>query len=77
MEALLLIIKLPNKHRYNIFFDSKYARNTLTGRWSPKTNIDMVILARKIYQAATKTHHIKWTWVKGHSGNFGNDLADK
>jgi ribonuclease HI len=24
----------------------------------------------------TKNHEITWKWVKGHSGNYGNDKAD-
>ena len=25
----------------------------------------------------TKNHQITWKWVKGHSGNYGNDKADR
>ena len=25
----------------------------------------------------TDKHSIKWEWVKGHSGDYGNEIADK
>ncbi|MEO1956961.1 MAG: RNase H family protein, partial [Methylophilaceae bacterium] len=27
--------------------------------------------------ALTQTHTIEWVWVKGHSGNPGNERADE
>jgi ribonuclease HI len=26
---------------------------------------------------AAQKHEIAWNWVKGHSGNYGNEQADK
>lgn len=39
---------------------------------SPVKNQDLWIQLEKL----TLSHHIEWCWVKGHSGNPGNEAAD-
>ena len=37
---------------------------------------DVEIVAEMEDEAATQAHRIEWHWVKGHSGNVGNERAD-
>mgnify|MGYP001226181112 CR=1 FL=1 len=49
------------------------ARNWKTAAKKPVKNIDL-------WQALEETvekHDIKWCWVKGHSGHWGNERADQ
>lgn len=66
--------------------DSKYVLDGIT-RWvegwkrngwknASKQPVRNAELWHKLIDAAER-HEIEWHWVKGHSGNEGNDLADK
>ena len=66
--------------------DSKYVLDGIT-RWvegwkrngwknACKQPVRNAELWHKLIDAAER-HEIEWHWVKGHSGNEGNDLADK
>jgi len=66
-----------------IYSDSKYAINTLfvwSGKWllkkKKKKNMEFVIVFHnQLSEALFFQDHIRW--IKGHSGNRGNDLVDK
>ena len=66
--------------------DSKYVLQGITS-WMPdwkkrgwktaaKKPVKNVDLWQKL-DAATQKHEIEWVWVKGHSGDPGNELADQ
>ena len=68
-----------------LFTDSKYvmdginkwlpawkSRNWTTANKKPVKNRDLWELLDK----AVSKHNIEWNWVKGHSGNPGNEMAD-
>ena len=69
-----------------VYIDSVYVKDGLT-KWMPKwksngwkssskkpiKNDDLW----KILDGENKKHKVNWQWVKGHSGNEGNELADK
>ena len=71
--------------RVRLHTDSEYLRNGIT-RWStgwarknwrsstgdPVKNMD---LWRRVLDAA-KPHEIEWLWVRGHSGDTGNERVD-
>lgn len=48
-------------------------RGWLTANKSPVKNEDLWCRL----DAARTPHHIEWKWVKGHSGDQGNDRADQ
>jgi ribonuclease HI len=68
-----------------VYSDSQYVIKGITSwvaKWKlknwmikkqPVKNIDLW----QRLEAATLPHTIEWTWVKGHSGNAGNERADK
>ena len=69
-----------------IFTDSNYLKEGITSwinnweknNWktADKKNVKNVDLWRKL-KDLTKSKKIEWCWVKGHSDNPMNDLADK
>lgn len=48
-------------------------KNWQTAGKKPVKNVD---LWKRLDEAAT-VHSIEWVWVKGHSGNEGNEMADQ
>ena len=83
IEALK-VLKEPSDLTINS--DSKYVlsginewlpnwkkRNWKTASRKPVKNVDLW----QQLEALAQPHTIKWVWVKGHSGNVGNDRADE
>ncbi|MBV1875414.1 MAG: ribonuclease HI [Cycloclasticus sp.] len=83
IEALKLL-KQPSELTVNS--DSKYVlsginewlpnwkkRNWKTASRKPVKNVDLW----QQLDALAQPHAIKWVWVKGHSGNVGNERADE
>lgn len=83
IEALE-VLKRPSKVR--LFTDSEYLRKGITEwitgwkkrQWKnsagkPVKNVDLW----KRLDESTLPHDIEWRWVKGHSGDPGNERADQ
>lgn len=85
MAAINALKMLIEPCKVTLFTDSKYVIDGIT-KWvegwkrngwinaskKPVRNSD---LWHELI-AAAKDHEIEWTWVKGHSGNAGNERAD-
>ena len=69
-----------------VFTDSKYVmqgitewiKNWKTNHWKTSQkkdvkNKDLWVLLDSV----SSKHDIKWSWVKGHAGDYGNEIADK
>ena len=52
--------------------DSTYVINTMTKGWKRKANNDLWDQLDRL----VKNRDISWRWVRGHSGDRGNELAD-
>ena len=52
--------------------DSTYVINTMTKGWKRKANHDLWDQLDRL----VKSHNVSWRWVRGHSGDRGNELAD-
>ena len=85
MAAIMALETLSKACKVKLNTDSKYvlqgitewminwkARGWKTAAKKPVKNED---LWRRL-DMAIERHEIQWQWVKGHSGNAGNDLAD-
>lgn len=77
----LKIIKISSK--IDIYTDSIYLKNGITiwiSKWLNNNwnngKVKNVDLWLELYNLTNK-HDIKWHWVKGHSGDLYNELADK
>ncbi|PCJ29864.1 MAG: ribonuclease HI [Rickettsiales bacterium] len=77
---------LKKSCRVNLYTDSKYVQKGITewihnwqrNGWRKSDNkpVKNVELWQSLQQKIEK-HEINWCWVKGHSNNKGNDIADR
>ena len=85
--AIKALEALKRPSDVTIYTDSKYLQNGMTlwiKGWKKKwqkvgkelsdiKNVDLWIELDKLAQL----HNVKWEWVRGHSGNPGNERADQ
>lgn len=67
----------PKEAPVSLWFDSTYAQEAITGQTTPKENIALITTAREIWSRVSAIRKFEWCKVKAHSGNHGNDYADK
>ena len=86
LTAVIEALKyLKCKSNINLFTDSKYVmqgieewihnwkkNNWKTSKKEPVKNKELWIELDKL----VSLHNIQWKWVKGHSGDYGNERAD-
>ena len=69
-----------------VFTDSKYVmqgitewiKNWKTNHWKTSQKKDVKNKALWVLlDSVSAKHDIKWSWVKGHAGDYGNEIADK
>lgn len=76
MEMTAVIRALKDLHEYDSFIihsDSMYVINCAKGKWKRKKNIDLW----KEYDKYSKGKNIQWEWVRGHNGDFYNEMVDR
>ena len=76
MELLAVIIGLetfPYLTTFTVYSDSSYVINCATGKFQRKANQELW----KRYDDAAQHKNITFVKVKGHSGDYYNELADK
>ncbi len=84
--AIRALTALKQPCRVALYTDSKYVRQGMT-EWLPnwkqrnwrtadKKPVKNADLWREL-EAATHRHEVEWHWVKGHSGDPGNEAADQ
>ena len=77
IESLLYVLSLPTiPQSVEFFYDSKWAANATIGTSRPKRHKLLVNQARKLFTILSQRTLVKWTWVKGHSGDTYNEMAD-
>lgn len=59
-----------------IISDSQYALKTLSGFWGQGKNKDLFDSWRSVLNSHLGVY-MTWTWIKGHDGNYYNELCDK
>ena len=77
---------LPQFSHVSVYTDSKYVKNGITTwimNWKRngwKTSNGKQVRNQDLWLAlenSTQQHVVNWHWVKGHSGNSGNERADE
>ncbi len=86
MAAIKALEALTRPCKVELFTDSKYVKNGIESwlaswkknNWktAAKKPVKNVELWQELDRLNAK-HHVKWGWVKGHSGHELNDLADE
>lgn len=85
MAAIQGLESLTRKCPVSLYTDSKYVLDGVTkwmDNWKSrgwKTAAKKPVKNVELWQrldAATQNHTIEWIWVKGHSGDEGNEMAD-
>jgi ribonuclease HI len=70
IEAITCIKKYES---CKIYTDSQLCINCASGKWQRKANTDLW----EKYNIVSKDKNITYEWVKGHSGNYYNEIVDK
>lgn len=75
VTAIIEAIKIMNKNEQDleIYTDSQYAIKCAEGTWQRKKNQELW----KEYDSVSRGKNIKFVWVKGHNGDYYNELVDK
>jgi len=77
---------LPDSSLVSLYTDSQYVKNGITvwiSNWKRngwKTSNGKQVKNQDLWQAldqSTQRHVVEWYWVKGHSGEAGNERADE
>ena len=77
---------LPDSSQVSLYTDSQYVKNGITvwiSNWKRngwKTSNGKQVKNQDLWQAldqSTQRHVVEWYWVKGHSGEAGNERADE
>ncbi len=71
------VVELHTDSKYVVQGIQEWLPNWKKRGWktAAKTPVKNEDLWRRLDTAISR-HEIKWVWVKGHSGNFGNEKAD-
>jgi ribonuclease HI len=86
LAAINALEALKRPMRVRLFTDSNYLRQGIT-TWLPawkargwRTSTKQPVKNQDLWQrleSALARHRIEWHWVRGHSGNPGNERADQ
>lgn len=85
MAAIQALDALKNPSTISLYTDSKYVLQGITewmDNWKKrgwKTAAKKPVKNEDLWRrldSAIERHEIKWIWVKGHSGDAGNERAD-
>ena len=78
MEAALYLLTLAHPPKSVTFkYDSKWTSQAVQGNSRPTRHKTLIKNARQILWALQQKTEVQWEWVKGHSGQEYNELADQ
>lgn len=79
LKAIIAAVyKLPDDATdVRVISDSMYALNTLQGKWARNANEDLFEIWDRTINDKPSTLKLEFLWVKGHSGDYYNELCDQ
>lgn len=72
-RGIILAKSLCPGQDIHVYTDSKYAIGSITSSWSASKNLDIIDVVKDLASSATVHFH----HVKGHAGDYGNEMVDK
>ena len=63
--------------QFDVYSDSSYVVGLVNGKFAPKENIHISLLAVHMVQQVRRKTRMKVSWIKAHAGWWGNELADQ
>jgi ribonuclease HI len=71
----LLAAREVQEHYYvvELVSDSQYVLNLSSGKYQPKVNMELI---QELRTCASMIYRLSYRWVKGHSGDKFNEIAD-
>ena len=78
LSAIVEALLFASEHEYThvqIYTDSQWAINVITGRWRARTNNILVGSTQRLFRKSGLI--IRFHWVRGHQGDEGNERADR
>jgi len=84
--AIKALDVLKEKSKVVLYTDSKYVMNGITiwidnwkkNNWKTSNKKDVKnIDLWKLVDRLNSFHVVEWKWIKGHSGDIGNEMADE
>ncbi|CAJ1408337.1 unnamed protein product [Effrenium voratum] len=77
-EALLwLRDEAPGAQKAVLYYDSQYAKKVTTGENVAHKNKDLAKTVQNLWMEVVAVREVELCWVQGHTGDVGNELADK
>ena len=78
MEAALYILTLTTPPKQiSFYYDSRWMSDAVRGRSKAKRHKTMIKYARILLAELQNRTTVDWFWVKGHSGDHFNEIADR
>jgi ribonuclease HI len=86
LAAISALESLPAGTTADLYTDSEYVRNGITSwikNWKTrgwKTADKKPVKNQELWQrleTAANAHHVKWHWLRGHTGHIENERADE
>ena len=68
------VMSVPNGSEMDIYSDSLYAVNVLSGKWGASANLDLI--ERYGTEVEQRCLKVNLYWVKGHNGDTYNEMSD-
>jgi ribonuclease HI len=79
LSAILKVLELTMDYKgeLEIITDSLYSINTVIKAWKPKCNFDLLEKIWKLLKERQDHCKVTFSWIRGHCGDIGNEMADK
>ena len=72
MATIVALEQIPDASCVQLYSDSQYLLNTMSGKWRKKKNADLW----KRLDQASRTKTLDLVWVRGHNGDMYNERCD-
>ena len=78
-ELFQWLIRMRNLlgKKITAIYDSTYAAMVVRKFWRPRTNIGLILTARRLLDTVNASYDLEWKKCSSHRGHFRNEIADQ